>query len=509
MTDHDPTGGFERASGVFLHVTSLPGPRGIGTFGARAEEFVDALAEAGQSFWQVCPLGPTDGIHGHSPYQSFSAFAGNPLLIDLAALRDRGLLTDDDLDPIPDGSPHRVEYDRVAGAKLPALRTAFERFEAGRGDPDGHEGFDAFRERASAWLGDYALFRALKRRFDGRSWLDWPAEYKQRDPDALATAREDLADEIRFREFVQFRFDRQLRRIHEYATGRDVRIVGDVPIYVALDSADVWADPTVFDFDENNDPVAVAGVPPDTGEPGQKWGNPLYDWDHLAETGYEWWRRRFSRLFEGADVARVDHFKGFEQYWAIPSDGAPEDGEWREGPGAAVFEAVADELGDLPLIVEDLGHLTPGLERLRREVGAPGMRVPVYADWCDPDHRYRPHTYGEDVVGYTSTHDSNTVVGWYESLDARGRDCLHYALETDGSDIEWTIIEAVWRSDAVLAMTQVPDLLGLDSHARFNTPGTAGGNWDWRVTREGMEAALGGRLWELTDLHDRLAGGPK
>ena len=494
---------FDRQSGVFLHVTSLPGPHGIGDLGDGARAFVDFLADARQSLWQFCPLGPTSSAHGNSPYQSFSAFAGNPFLISLDRLRDAGHLTEDDLEPVPDFDARETEYDRVESYKMERLRAAFERFEADA-DDDEREALDDFRDREAGWLDGYVLFMALKREFDGRLWTEWPDEVKTRDPDALDRYRDELADEVRFREFCQFVFDRQWRDLKGYAEDAGVRLVGDLPIYVALDSADVWADPEAFQLDDANDPEVVAGVPPNMGDSGQRWGNPLYDWGHLADSGYDWWMRRFSRLFDLVDVLRLDHFKGFDAYWAIPADADdPAAGEWRSGPREAFFETVREEFGRLPFLVEDLGFLDEGVTSLRDHYEFPGMRVPHYADWCRQGDMYQPMHFPENAVAYTSTHDTDTAVGYHESMADDQRDCMHYNLSVDGSEIHWSLIDAVWNSNAALAVTTMQDLLGLGSEARFNTPGTAAGNWRWRVTRDGLDGDVADRLAGLTDMHVR------
>ncbi|WP_277555542.1 4-alpha-glucanotransferase [Halobaculum limi] len=491
---------FDRRSGVLLHPTAFPGDHGIGDLGAGARSFIDFLDRADQSVWQICPLGPTAGIHGHSPYQTYSGFAGNPLLVDLHDLVDRGYLDESDLDTAgADFSPHEVHYDAAESFKLDRLRTAFERFRAD-GDADEHEAFADYREEESNWLADYTLFRALKREFGGDLWTNWPEDVRTRDPDTLATYRDELADEVAFRAFCQWVFDQQWSAVRAYANKRGIRILGDLPIYVALDSADVWAAPEAFDLTDDNRPAAVAGVPPNTGDSGQRWGNPVYDWGRLAETGYEWWLDRLRRLFSMVEYARLDHFKGFDAFWAIPADSDdPAAGEWREGPGHDFFEAVRAEFGDLPFVAEDLGFLDEGSVGLREAFDLPGMRVPQYADWCQQGHLYQPMHYPEDSVAYTSTHDSDTVVGYYEDLGGEQRDCLHYNLGTDGSDIAWDIIEAVWNSNSTLAMTTMQDLLRLDSHARFNTPGTGQGNWDWRVTDDGLDPDIADHLARVTD----------
>ena len=488
---------FERTSGVFLHLTSLPGPHGIGDLGDGAREFLSFLETAEQQYWQFCPLGPTSAAHGNSPYQSFSAFAGTPLLISLDRLADDGWLTDDDLEPVPDFDSHAVEYERVAEYKREKLRTAHERFRKTATEDD-HAALDEFRE-TEPWVEDYALFRALKRKHGGGSWIEWPEPIRTRQADALDDAREELSEEIEYRMLVQYWFDTQWKAFKADAEEAGIKLVGDVPIYVGLDSADVWASPEAFQLDENNRPTAVAGVPPNSGDSGQKWGNPLYDWGTLADNDYDWWARRLDRLFEQVDVTRLDHFQGFLEYWAIPThaDSAAE-GEWRDGPAYDFFETIGDRLGELPFIAEDLGFPDAELNALMDEFGFPGMRVPQYADWCQDGNAHQPMNYPKNAVGYTSTHDTNTFQGYYNGLGDRQRECLHYNLDADGSEINWSMIEAVWRSDAVFAFTTMQDLLALDSHARFNTPGTAEGNWTWRVTSDGLSEDIANKLGTMT-----------
>jgi 4-alpha-glucanotransferase len=496
----------ERRSGLLLHVTALPGPDGIGTFGEGARAFVDFLADCGGSVWQVCPLGPTEGVHGHSPYSSPSAFAGNPLLVALNPLVEAGWLDAGALDARPVGDRHRVRFDAVREFKRARLEAAFEGFQETATDAE-REAFEAFRERETDWLADYTLYVALKAEFDGDPWTEWPASLRDREAEPLAAARERHAATLDYHAFVQWLFDRQWRALHDYAAKRGVEVVGDMPLYVAADGADVWANRDTFDVGSDGHPAAVAGVPPDMDDSGQRWGNPLYDWDHLRETGFAWWRRRFDRMYDLFDVVRLDHFKGFEQFWAIPADAdSPTEGEWHEAAGHDLFAAVREDQGGLPAIAEDLGHVTEGMEDLRTGFDLPGMRVPQYADWCAEHHMYKPRDYPADVVAYTGSHDTDTVVGWYDGLDERQRECLHYALETDGSDVHWSMLEAVWRSDARLAVAPVQDLLGLDSHARFNTPGTTDGNWDWRVNREALEDGLAAEVSDLTERTDRARG---
>ncbi|GAB7090835.1 4-alpha-glucanotransferase [Halorubrum luteum] len=494
---------FNRSDGVFCHVTSLPGPHGVGDLGDGAREFLAFLGDAGVDHWQVCPLGPTIGAVGDSPYQSPSAFAGNPLLISLDRLVEDGLLRDADLAPTPEFSDHRVDYDAVKTYKRPLLRTAFERFEEGAGEPRRPD-FEAFRDR-EPWLADYALFRALSETRPEDVWTEWPKPLRTRDPDALSEAREDHVADVRYHEFLQWTFDRQWSELRSVAADHGVSIVGDIPIYVALDSADVWANPETFQLDEENRPTAVAGVPPNPGDEGQRWGNPVYDWESLAERGYDWWVSRLRRLLDLADVARLDHFLGFVRYWAIPADADhPGAGEWRDGPGRELFEIVERELGKAPFIAEDLGFEDRRMDEILREFGFPGMRVPQYADWCEKGNPYQPMHYPESIVGYTSTHDTDTWMGYYEDLPERQRDCLHYNIGVDDpADVEWEIIDAVWGSEAVIAMTTVQDLLGLGSDARFNEPGTLAGNWDWRVTSTQLDPAIAERLNEIGEFHVR------
>ncbi|WEL20612.1 4-alpha-glucanotransferase [Halorhabdus sp. BNX81] len=497
MWAFEPSVMFDRQSGVFLHLTSLPGPHGIGDLGAGARTFLDVLERAEQSLWQFCPVTPTVGVHGHSPYASPSAFAGNPLLVDLTALVDRGWLGANAIED-PPADPHTVHYDDVAAFKRDRLRMAFEGFEADASE-DARAAFDAFRERESTWLEEYTVFAALKAAHDGAPWVEWPADLAGRDAGALAAARENHADAIRYHAFVQWIFDEQWRDLRAAADERGISLVGDLPIYVAWDSADVWANPGAFQLDEAGQPTAVAGVPPNPGDDGQRWGNPVYDWETLRADEYGWWRHRLDRLLSLVDIARIDHFKAFDEYWAIPADADdPAAGEWQPGPGADFFETVRAELGELPFIVEDLGFLDERMVSLRDQFEFPGMRVPHYADWCQEGHRYKPTVYPEHCVAYTSTHDTDTAVGFYETLPADQRECLEYALATDGEGIAWDLIEAVWHSEATLALTTVPDLLERDSEARLNRPGTDEGNWTWRVSADELDGDFVDRLASIT-----------
>ncbi|NUE03003.1 4-alpha-glucanotransferase [Halorubraceae archaeon YAN] len=493
---------FDRASGVFLHISSLPSQYGIGDLGDGARLFLDFLASAEQQYWQFCPLGPTSAGLGNSPYQSYSAFAGNPLFIDLEQLKADGWLSESDCEPVPPFDDHAVAYDAVTEYKEPLLRTAVAEFEE-TATADEQRAVDAFVAEHS-WVTEYATYMALKNRFDEQPWPSWPDQFRNREPAAIETFQTEAKETIRYHIVTQYWFDTQWQSLRDAAADRGISLVGDLPIYVGLDSADVWANPDAFQLNDENEPTAVAGVPPNPGDDGQRWGNPLYDWDALREDGYGWWIDRLERLFSLVDVTRLDHFQGFLQYWAIPADAdSPAAGAWRDGPQDAFFESIDEELGSVPFIAEDLGFPDEELYALMDRFNLPGMRVPIYSDWCQEGSTHQPIEYPHNVVGYTSTHDTDTFVGYYDDLDDRQRGCLHYNLGVDGSEISWSIIKAVWESDAVLAFTPMWDLLGLDSHARYNTPGTLDGNWQWRCTAEGFAEEIAARLADLTDRYNR------
>jgi 4-alpha-glucanotransferase len=501
---------LDRQSGLFCHVTSLSGPQGVGTLGRPAREFVDFLSRARQSAWQFCPIGPTTVEYGNSPYSALSAAAGNPLFVDLADLEGRGWL--DRVDEF-ESDPDRVAYNRVTEHVERHLRRAHAGFEANATAAE-RRAFTAFREsNADEWLDDYALFRALKRDHDGAAWTEWPAGVRDRDPDALAAARADLSAEIAFREFCQFCFDRQWAALRSYAAERGVSLVGDVPIYVAGDSADVWANRDVFQLDDDGTPTAVAGVPDGRSElfAAQRWGMPLFDWEELKKTGFAWWVARLERLFERVDLVRIDHFRGLESYWAIPADEPdPNEGEWRDVPSEAFFDALTQAFGDLSarLFAEDLGHITEAVDDLRERYGLASLKFLPYVDWCDADHSHKPHRYDEATVAYTSTHDSDTARGTYESLSSEQRACFHEYFDVDAGDgvaerIHEAFVEAVWESDAALALAQVQDVLGLGSEARFNIPGTTADNWTWRVRSEALTDERADWLADVTRATDR------
>ncbi|MCZ2343723.1 MAG: 4-alpha-glucanotransferase [Bacteroidales bacterium] len=490
-----------RSSGVLLHPTSLPGKYGIGDLGPEAYRWVDALAAAGQSWWQLLPLGPTG--YGDSPYQCFSAFAGNPNLISPELLVTDGLITADTIAAmeLPGGV---VRFSEVAAHKRRLITLAYATWRAGTASPDIADAWEQFRTQNADWLGDFALFLALKQAHGGGSWLDWPTTLRLRDTRALSEACASFADEIAIHQFAQFLFYRQWDALRAYAARQGVRIIGDMPIFLAEDSADVWANPTLFQLTTDRRPQFVAGVPPDYfSQTGQLWGNPLYRWSTHESTNFAWWTARLRAALRQVDLIRLDHFRGFEAYWEIPA-GAPtaETGRWVKGPQAALLTALRDQLGGLPLIAEDLGVITPEVDALRLGFGLPGMRIVQFAFGGAVEERFLPHNYENPTVVYTGTHDNETTVGWYAHLGAKERDFLHRYLQTDGREPAWDLLRSAWSSVAVLAVVPVPDLLGLDNTARMNTPGRPSGNWGWRMSAPLPEPILA-RLGELTELYGR------
>lgn len=481
-----------RAGGILLHPTSLPGP-GTGDLGEQAFRFVDWLADAGQSLWQVLPLVAVD--EGGSPYNALSAFAGNPLLISPTELHLHGLLPAEAA-RAPELDEDGLDFPAALRWKEDVVRAAHALLAE---DEELRADFGAYRAEEEAWLDDYALFRALRDAHGRRSWTEWPEPLRRRDPAALDRARRELAEEIERHAYAQYLFDLQWTSVRRHAHARGVRIVGDVPIFVAYDSADVWAHPELFALDEALRPVEVSGVPPDYfSATGQRWGNPLYRWDVLARTGYRWWIDRFRRTLEMVDVVRVDHFRGFESYWAVPAASETAiDGVWRPGPGRALFDAVRRGLGALPLIAEDLGIITPEVEALRDELRLPGMRVLQFAfGGDDPRNPHLPRNYVHNAVAYTGTHDNDTVLGWYADADGGERRAVD-ALAGAAGETHWRLIETVMASAAGWAIMPVQDVLGLGGQARMNTPGVAEGNWAWRLRDGALTPALAARLADI------------
>ncbi len=470
----------------------------MGSLGKEAYEFADFLAAAGQRLWQVLPLGPTG--YGDSPYQLFSAFAGNPLLIDLEEI-----VPAEDVPAFPED---RVDFGAVQAWKLPLLRRAASLFQ-----PD--EEYLQFCRRNASWLDDYALFAALKDEHRGEVWTHWDAPTAHRDPVRLAEWREQLAAEIATQKFWQYTFFRQWEGLKSYCHERQIRIMGDVPIYVAHDSADVWCNPDLFELDENGNPAKVAGVPPDYfSSTGQLWGNPIYRWDRLAKTGYQWWIERLRAAFAMVDLVRLDHFRGFQAYWEVPGgETTAVNGRWVNGPGEALFDACQAALGKLPILAENLGVITPEVEAIRHKFGLPGMSVLQFAFGTDPQApTFRPHNYPTSVVAYSGTHDNDTTVGWWSSEGVstrtpedieRERDFARQYLHTAGTEIQWDFIRALMASVADTVLIPLQDVLGLGNEARMNTPGVASGNWGWRF-RDGMlSVAHRDRLKTFARLYDR------
>lgn len=489
----------KRRSGILLHPTSLPGPGGIGSLGREARRFVDFLHDAGQSIWQVLPLGHT--AWGNSPYMCYSAFAGNPLLIDLRRLEEEGDLKRGDLD---ESLPHdRVDYGAVRKYKLGVLDKAAAAFFA-RGDEERTADFGRFCA-TTPWLHDFALFMALKERHGGGRWCDWPRELSSREPGVMEEVSRSLEGEIRSQQYRQWQFFRQWRELREYARGRGVRIFGDIPLFVAYDSADVWANRELFLLDDDGRPTAVAGVPPDYfSKTGQLWGNPLYNWEAMARRGYSWWIDRVRSSLSLYDLVRLDHFRGFRACWAVPAgEKTAVNGRWTAGPGEALFAALADALGELPMVAEDLGVITPDVEQLRERLGYPGMKILQFAFDSGPDNPYLPHNHVPNSVVYTGTHDNDTTVGWFSSLPARVRKRVLLYLGASGGDIAWELIRAALSSVAETAVVPLQDVLGLPGESRMNLPGSSEGNWAWRFQPGALTRRLSSRLRELTELYGR------
>jgi 4-alpha-glucanotransferase len=493
---------MKRSSGILLHPTSLPSPYGIGDLGSQAYRFVDWLSSTQCDVWQVLPLGPTG--YGDSPYQSFSAFAGNPYLISPDELLADGLLTPEDLNPLRELPATHVDFGALIPRKLDLLRSAFARYQSAPQNLSRE--FDQFCKENVAWLEDYALFMALKEANGGAAWNGWDEALRARKKSALEKAREELSETILRYKFYQFLFFRQWHKLRGYANERGIQVVGDIPIFVAYDSADVWANPQLFFLDKHGNPTVVAGVPPDEfSATGQLWGNPLYDWKAHKKEGYAWWLARVHSSLEIFDVLRMDHFRGFAGYYEIPA-GHPtaEHGKWVKGPGKDLFKAIQKALGDkeLPIIAEDLGLVTPDVIELLEAFNLPGMKVFQFA-FSDPKNPFLPHNYIPNCVAYTGTHDNDTARGWFDAAQPHEREFAQRYLRVDGSDFAWDLIRGVWASVANLAVTPMQDLLNLGSEARMNYPSRLGGNWEWRMNEDALNDELAGKLRELNWMYAR------
>jgi 4-alpha-glucanotransferase len=489
-----------RKSGVLLHPTSLPGSGGIGCFGDDACRFIDFLHKAGQSLWQVLPLGPT--AYGNSPYSCYSAFAGNPLLISLEALVAEGDSAGRKLKAeLP---AERVDYKSVEQYKMQELCKAAASFFAAGGQSRKEE-FWHFCD-TTFWLHDYALFMALKEHFKGKSWNHWPEPILKREPAALSSWSEKLGSAIGEQKYLQWQFARQWRKLKAYANAQGVSIVGDLPIFVAFDSADVWANPHLFHLDQKGMPTFVAGVPPDYfSKTGQLWGNPLYNWERMESEGYGWWIARMSNDLSLYDMVRIDHFRGFEAYWEVPrGEKTAKHGRWVKGPGESLFHALHNALGSLPIIAEDLGVITPEVEALRDRFGFPGMKILQFAFGSGPENPYLPHNHDRACVVYTGTHDNDTTAGWFASLKAKEQKGVLTYLDREAGDIVWQLVKTAFASVADYTIVPMQDLLELPSSARMNVPGVAGGNWSWRCPAGAFSAKLAAKLAGVTELYGRF-----
>ena len=493
---------FPRSSGILLHPTSLPGQFGSGDLGAPAYHFVDWLVAAGQSLWQMLPLGPA-GL-ANSPYMSHSAFAGSPLLIDLQELVSHDWLTQEDLCITQGLSAYRVDYSEVTAFRMRIIAKASDQFFK-HGTSEDLKQYALYCAAEKSWLEDYALFQALNHEYGEQEWSSWNTDLAHREPNALKKASEELHDSITFHKFTQWCFARQWSLLKKYANDRNVILVGDIPIFVAYHSADVWAHPKEFHLDKDGMPTVVAGVPPDYfSKTGQRWGNPLYRWDVIKETKYRWWIERFRKTFALFDVLRIDHFRGFESYWEIPEgEETAEKGRWVKGPGEEFFKNVQRKLGTLPIIAEDLGIITMEVHTLREKLGFPGMKVLQFAFNSGPENAYLPHRYEPNCVVYTGTHDNDTTRGWYEKSSNHERDFVRRYCKTDGKEIQWDFIKLALESVAEIAIIPYQDVIGLGSEGRMNIPGTIEGNWEWRFTWDQVGTDSANRLYELTALYGR------
>lgn len=493
---------FPRSAGILLHPTSLPGPYGIGTMGTEARAFIDFLRRAGVGLWQVLPLGPTG--YGDSPYQSLSAFAGNPYLIDPDALFPLGLVGKDEVAASRKPNTGKVDFGRLFVEKNKLLDTAWDRFK--QSGPDRlAEDFDRFTDENSYWLEDFALFSAIKESQGFAPWNKWPPGLRKRQKAALSRCAHGKGDRLGRHKFVQFLFYRQWHELRAYAKERHVKIIGDIPIFVAYDSADTWSHPELFQLDDSGAPTKVAGVPPDYfTATGQLWGNPLYDWEANRRSGYDWWIARIKSTFALVDILRIDHFRGFESYWAVPAqDSTAANGRWEQGPGIELFTAIEAELGALPIIAEDLGFMTPEVHELRDSLGLPGMKILQFAFEPAEENGDHPHNYLKNCVVYTGTHDNDTCMGWLSGAkpDAKRR-ALHY---TKGhyKSFAWDMIQTAWASPACMAVAPVQDLLMLGSEARMNFPGRQEGYWTWRMDDDALSPRIERKLRTLTKTYFR------
>lgn len=494
---------MKRSSGMIMHIASLPGKYGIGTFGEEAYKFADFLKKSGQKYWQILPLGPTS--YGDSPYQSFSAFAGNPYFIDLDILKKDGLLEKSDYDSVDFGNnPEDIDYGKIFTNKLAVLRKAYENFKK-------HDNgqVEEFEKSQGEWLENYAFYMAVKNKFNLQSWQNWDEDIKLRKEDAVKRYHTELADDIKYWKFLQFEFFKQWNKLKEYVNELEIEIIGDMPIYVSEDSADVWANPQAFLINkETLKPIKVAGCPPDIfSATGQLWGNPIYDWSYMEKTNYEWWVERIRQSLKLYDVLRIDHFKGFESYWSIPyGDPTAEKGEWVKGPGIKIFNAIKKALGDVNIIAEDLGTLTEATIKLRNDTGFPGMKILEFAFDGSPDNAFLPHNYEKNFIAYTGTHDNDTVRGWLEKSGSpeEVKNAKEYLKLTKEEGYNWGFLRGIWSSIANVSIALAQDFLDLGDEARINIPSTLGCNWRWRAKEGVFTDKLAEKIYNMTKIYGRL-----
>jgi 4-alpha-glucanotransferase len=490
-----------RQSGMLLSISSLPSKYGIGSFSKEAYDFVDILKQSGQSLWQLLPLGPTG--YGDSPYQSFSTFAGNPYFIDLDELIEEGLLTEDECNSYDWGTDEEyIDYEKIYESRFKILNKAYKRSKIEK-----DKRFIAYCEKNKWWLHDYALYMAIKDSFDGKPWIKWDEDIKLREEDAIEKYEKKLKKEIVFYKYLQYLFINQWNKLKNYANKNGISIIGDIPIYVSMDSSDTWANPELFQLDKNCNPLAVAGCPPDAfSKTGQLWGNPLYYWEYHKNTDYDWWIKRIKHSFELYDVVRIDHFRGFDEYYSIPyKDETAENGKWETGPGIKLFKHINEKLGNVSIIAEDLGFLTDSVRKLLEDTGYPGMKILQFAFDSREESDYLPHNYTKNSVVYTGTHDNSTICGWYKTLNRHDRMMsARYMNTKNRKNIEWDFISLGMRSVADTCIIPVQDYLGLGDEARINTPSTVGSNWTWRMKANSFSNELTEKIYKLTKLYGRI-----
>ncbi|WP_319202951.1 4-alpha-glucanotransferase [uncultured Ilyobacter sp.] len=495
---------FQRSSGIIMHISSLHGKYGIGDLGRPAYEFVDFIADAGQKLWQILPMGPTG--YGDSPYQSFSAFAGNHYFIDMESLVEKGFLEESDLTSLIDGNiEESVDFGLIHREKMRLLRRAYDSYL----QTEQWEEVEEFKKNSEYWIEDYCLFMALKKNFGFTQWQKWPKDFRYMKKSVIKETEMDLCYEMEFHLFLQYIFYEQWQKLKNYANSKDIKIIGDIPIFVASDSVDAWSKSKMFLFDKYKRPKKLSGAPPDMfSKDGQFWGNPLYDWNYMEKTGYRWWLERVKNSFNLYDTIRIDHFRGFESFWTVRyGKKTARKGRWEKGPGMKLFGKINRSLGELPIIAEDLGFLTPKVRELLRDSGYPGMKILEFAFDTNSENEYLPHRYPKNCVAYTGTHDNDTVIGWYRGLDDFYRGiCDRYLKnmpEVESEEINWKCIEAIWSSRAVMTITQMQDVIGLGSEARMNFPATSWGNWKWRIKKEDLKKETALRLKKITEKYNR------